>query len=97
MYSTAQIPFTTAVFGGEACVPTIHGDVMCKVPAGTQSGSRLRLRGKGIRPSHGSALAGDAYVTVQIQVPRDLTPVQKNKLREYERSLHPETREYRAS
>ena len=55
---------------------------MCKVPAGTQSGSRLRLRGKGIRPSHGSALAGDAYVTVQIQVPRDLTPVQKNKLRE---------------
>ena len=92
VYSTAQIPFTTAVFGGEACVPTIHGDVMCKVPAGTQSGSRLRLRGKGIRPSHGSALAGDAYVTVQIQVPRDLTPVQKNKLREYERSLHPETR-----
>ena len=97
VYSTAQIPFTTAVFGGEACVPTIHGDVMCKVPAGTQSGSRLRLRGKGIRPSHGSSLAGDAYVTVQIQVPRDLTPVQKNKLREYERSLHPEMREYRAS
>ncbi len=97
VYSTAWIPFTTAVLGGEAPVPTIHGNVMCKVPAGTQSGSKLRLRGKGIRPANGRTPAGDAYVTVQIQVPRDLSPLQKSRLREYEKSLSPETRTSRAS
>ena len=95
IYSTAQIPFTTAVFGGEAFVPTIHGEVICKVPAGTQSGGRLRLKGKGIRPEKGPA--GDAYITIQIQVPRNLTAQQKSRLREYERSLQGGTQKTRAS
>lgn len=48
VYTTADIPFTTAVFGGEASFPTLYGNVVCKVPAGTQSGKKIRLRGKGI-------------------------------------------------
>ncbi len=87
LYYTGQIPFTTAVFGGDAHVSTLHGDVVVHVPAGTQSGSKLRLKGKGIRPAGKGNACGDAYVTVQIQVPRHLTPVQKAKLKEYEQSL----------
>ena len=48
IYTTANIPFTTAVFGGEAKVTTLYGDVICKIPEGTQSGRKIRLKGKGI-------------------------------------------------
>lgn len=48
IYTTVQIPYTTAVFGGEARVKTIHGEVICKIREGTQSGSKIRLRGKGV-------------------------------------------------
>ena len=48
IYTTIQIPYTTAVFGGEARVSTLYGDVVCKIKEGTQSGSKLRLRGKGM-------------------------------------------------
>lgn len=46
VYTTVQIPFTTAVFGGEARIQTIHGDVICKIKPGTQSGSKIRLEAK---------------------------------------------------
>ena len=50
IYTTVQIPYTTAVFGGEARVKTIHGEVICKIREGTQSGSKIRLRGKALYP-----------------------------------------------
>ena len=46
IYTTARIPFTTAVFGGEARVRTIHGNVLCKIAPGTQSGTKIR---RGVR------------------------------------------------
>ena len=48
VYTTVNSPFTTAVFGGEAKVHTIYGDVLCNIKPGTQSGTKIRLRGKGI-------------------------------------------------
>ena len=84
VYTTADIPFTTAVFGGEASFPTLYGNVMCKVPAGTQSGKKIRLRGKGIVSMKDSRVHGDQYVTIQIQVPTQLTSEERQKLREYE-------------
>ena len=48
VYTTVQIPYTTAVLGGEALVQTLSGNVLCKIREGTQSGSRIRLKGKGI-------------------------------------------------
>ncbi len=84
VYSTIQIPFTTAVFGGEAVVPTLKGQVRCKIKAGIQSGSKIRLKGKGIVAMNDSSRYGDQYVTVQIQVPRYLTPEAEQKLREFE-------------
>lgn len=86
VYSTAEIPFTTAVFGGEARVHTLYGDVMCRIREGTQSGTKIRLRGKGIVSMQDPSVHGDHYVTVQIQVPRNLSPEAKQRLREYERA-----------
>lgn len=83
VYTVCNIPFTTAVFGGEARVQTLYGDVLCRIKEGTQSGSRIRLKGKGIVSMKDPSVHGDQYVTIQIQVPRQLSPEAKQKLREY--------------
>lgn len=84
VYTTVNIPYTTAVFGGEAVVSTLYGNVICKIREGTQSGTKIRLRGKGIVSMKNPAVHGDQYVTVQISVPKNLSPQEKQKLREYE-------------
>ncbi|WP_334160336.1 J domain-containing protein [Muricomes intestini] len=83
VYTTVNIPYTTAVFGGEVRVHTLYGDVNCKIHEGTQSGSKVRLRGKGIVSMKNPAVHGDQYVTIQIQVPKKLTPEARKKLMEY--------------
>lgn len=84
VYTTVNVPFTTAVFGGEAVVSTLYGNVLCKIREGTQSGTKIRLRGKGIVSMKDPSVHGDHYVTVQIEVPRYLSPAAKQKLKEYE-------------
>lgn len=84
IYTTASIPFTTAVFGGEAELPTLYGRVVCKIPKGTQSGSRIRLKNKGVVSMKDSSVKGDEYVTIQIQVPTHLSEAEKQKLMEYD-------------
>lgn len=84
VYTTASIPFVTAALGGEAVVPTLYGNVSCKIPAGTQSGSKIRLRGKGIVSMTNPNVKGDQYVTIQIQVPRNISPEAGRKLREFQ-------------
>jgi molecular chaperone DnaJ len=86
IYTTASIPFTTAVFGGEATVQTLTGRVRCKIREGTQSGSRIRLKGKGIVSMKNPAEYGDQYVTIQIQVPVGLDPEARRKLKEFEQA-----------
>lgn len=87
IYTTVQIPYATAVLGGEAIVPTLYGNVRCRIKEGTQSGSKIRLRGKGIALVDHPSLKGDQYVTVEIQVPRSLNPEAKQKLREYQQAV----------
>lgn len=84
IYTTAKIPFTTAALGGEALFPTLYGNVMCRIPEGTQSGSRIRIRGKGIRKSGNNHAAGDEYVEIMIDVPRGLSAAEKRKLAEFD-------------
>lgn len=84
VYTTVQIPFTTAVFGGEAVVSTLYGSVLCKIRKGMQSGTKIRLKGKGIVSMKDPSVHGDQYVTVQIQVPRSLSPEAERKLREFQ-------------
>lgn len=87
IYTTAEIPFTTAVFGGEAKVSTLYGDVVCRIPEGIQSGGKIRLKGKGIVSMRDSSVRGDQYVTIQIQVPREMSPEARMKLREFEQAM----------
>lgn len=87
VYTTVRIPFTTAVFGGEAMVPTLSGRVMCKIHPGTQSGTKIRLRGKGIVSMKDLQTYGDEYVMIQIDVPQNLSPEARKKLKEFEALL----------
>lgn len=83
VYSTIRVPFTTAALGGKARVHTLYGDVECSIKAGTQGGSKIRLKGKGISSMKNPLVKGDQYVTVEISVPRRLTPRAKEALEEY--------------
>lgn len=85
VYTTGNIPFTTAVLGGEAIIQTLSGRVSCKIKPGTQSGSKIRLKGKGVANMRDPKTFGDLYVTVQIEVPTNLSPEALAKLREFEK------------
>lgn len=86
VYTTASVPFATAVLGGEVRVPTLYGDVICKIREGTQSGTKIRLKGKGIVSMKNHNLHGDQYVTVQIEVPKNLSQEARQKLKEFEQA-----------
>ncbi len=86
VYTKIQIPFTTAVFGGEVVVQTLYGNVLCKIQGGTQSGTKIRLKGKGIVSMSRPSVYGDQYVTVQIQVPQNLNARAKQKLKEFQKA-----------
>ena len=61
---------------------TTFGDVKCKIAPGTQSGSKIRLRGKGVQ-ARGGNTHGDHYVTVRIAVPRNISPEAKEALKKF--------------
>ena len=97
IYTQIEVPFTTVVFGGEAPVDTLSGRVMCRIPEGTQAGSKIRLRGKGIVSMKDSSVHGDEYVTVQVKVPKNLSPQAKQKLREFQQICDGECHSRRGS
>lgn len=84
LYTTVTVPFTTAVFGGEVPVDTIYGKVMCRIKEGTRSGTKIRLKGKGIVSMQNAAVHGDQYAEVAIEVPKHLSAEAKQKLKEFE-------------
>ena len=73
--------FTTVALGGEIQVPTLDGNETVKVPEGTQTGTTLRLKGKGMPDVNGRG-RGDLFATVQVQTPRKLTRDQRKLLEE---------------
>ncbi|WOO88953.1 molecular chaperone DnaJ [Mollicutes bacterium LVI A0078] len=79
LHVEVPITYTQAALGSTIAIPTIHGDVDLKIPAGTQTGTRLRLRGKGI---HGKRGHGDQYVTVNVKIPTSLSGEEKKLLKE---------------
>ena len=83
VYTSTEVPFTTAVLGGEIIVPTLYGNVSCKLREGTRCGLKIRLAGKGIVSMKDPKVKGDQYVTIQIAVPQNLTAEAKEKLREF--------------
>ena len=78
-----EIKFSDAALGTSMEVPTIDGKKLSlKIPAGSQSGSKLRLRGHGM-PRMGGGGKGDAYVKVQVAVPTKLTKRQKELIEKF--------------
>ena len=76
------ISFYQAAMGAELEIPTIDGKVKYNLPAGTQTGTTFRLRGKGIPELRGRG-RGDQYVTVRVAVPTGLNGEQKGALRAF--------------
>ena len=80
------VTFYQAVMGAELEIPTIDGKVKYNLPAGTQTGTTFRLRGKGIPELRGRG-RGDQYVTIRIQVPTSLNGEQKEALRAFAQAM----------
>ncbi len=82
VYCEMPITFVQASLGDDIEVPTLHGKVKVKVPAGTQTGTKFRLKGKGIPNVRGYGV-GDQHIIVRIITPTKLTDKQKQLLREF--------------
>ncbi|MGV8162283.1 MAG: molecular chaperone DnaJ [Candidatus Nanoarchaeia archaeon] len=80
------IGYTQAVFGDDIEVPTLKGKAKLKIPAGTKSGTILKMRGKGIPYSDGLG-TGDQNITVVVEVPTKLTSAQKEALNKYAETM----------
>lgn len=78
LHAKIAVPVTTAVLGGEAEVPTLSGGhLRLKVPTGTQNGQVFRLKGQGMPGVGKPNDRGDLFATIDIQVPRQVTPEQR--------------------
>jgi molecular chaperone DnaJ len=80
IYTVVPVTFSEAYLGAEVEIGTIHGPVRAKIPSGTQSGQRFRLRGKGVRNVR-TGVHGDHYYTVQVTVPRVVSPAGREAAR----------------
>ena len=83
VYCELPLTFVQACLGAEVVVPTLDGKVSYNIKEGTQPGDRFRLKGRGI-PSLNGRGKGDQYVTVTIEVPKNLTKRQKELLQEFD-------------
>ena len=86
LYLELPVGFPTLALGGHVEVPTLNGRQKLDVPAGTQSGQRFRLKGKGM-PNVAGRGAGDIYVVVRADVPRKLNKEQKQLLEQLAASM----------
>ena len=87
IFSSAPMSYATAALGGEVRISTIDGDVLYEVKPGTQTGTKIRLRGKGVPSLKNKDVRGDHYVTLVVEVPTKLNSQQKELLRNFDDSL----------
>ena len=84
LYCRVPVSMTTAALGGTIEVPTIDGGRgRMQIPAGSQSGRQMRLRGKGMPPLRGNGV-GDMFIELAVETPVNLTARQKELLREFD-------------
>ena len=92
LYCHIPISFAQAALGAQISVPTIEGEEeKLSIPAGTQTGSTFRIRGRGIS-KRGGAARGDLYVTADVVVPTKLTREQKDILAKFAATISTENR-----
>lgn len=84
IYSSAPISFAVAALGGDILIDTVDGKVSYSVKAGTQTDTKIRLKGKGVPSLRNKQVRGDHYVTLIIQTPDKLSSEAKRLMREFD-------------
>lgn len=84
LWATLSLSVVDAALGTELTVPGLDGDIKVVVPAGSQPGERIRLKGRGL-PNPRTRDRGDLYLVLDLEVPRDLSPEQRRLLEEFRR------------
>jgi molecular chaperone DnaJ len=84
IFSTVPISFAVAALGGEVLIDTIDGRVAYDVKAGTQTDTKVRLKGKGVPTLRNKEVRGDHYVTLVVQTPTKLSTEAKELLRKFD-------------
>lgn len=85
IFSTVPVSFAVVALGGEILIDTVDGKVVYDVKAGTQTDTRIRLRGKGVPSLRNKDVRGDHYVTLVVQVPDKLSNEAKELLKQFDK------------
>jgi molecular chaperone DnaJ len=86
IYVTIPITVSEAALGTKIEVPTVEGKAQLKIPAGTESGQKFRLRERGFPSLRNPSLRGDQFIEVQIKLPRVISEETKEILKEFEKA-----------
>lgn len=84
IYSTVPMSFAVAALGGEVVIDTVDGKVIYDVKPGTQTDTKIRLKGKGVPSLRNKEVRGDHYVTLVVQVPDKLSHEAKELLKQFD-------------
>ena len=84
IFSTAPLTYAQAALGGTVRINTVDGEVEYEVKPGTQTDTRIRLKGKGVPSLRNKNVRGDHYVTFVVQVPANLNEEAKEALRKFD-------------
>lgn len=84
IYSNVPVSYAVAALGGEVVVDTVDGKVIYEVKPGTQTDTRVRLKGKGVPTLRNKEVRGDHYVTLVVQTPEKLSHEAKELLRQFD-------------
>ena len=84
IYSNVPVSYAVAALGGEVVVDTVDGKVIYEVKPGTQTDTRVRLKGKGVPTLRNKEVRGDHYVTLVVQIPEKLSHEAKELLRQFD-------------
>ena len=84
IYSTVPVSFAVAALGGEVVIDTVDGQVIYDVKPGTQTDTRVRLKGKGVPSLRNKDVRGDHYVTLVVQTPDKLNHEAKELLKKFD-------------
>jgi DnaJ-class molecular chaperone len=88
LLTSVKVPLTTSVLGGEAMVPTLDGPIGIKIPAGSAAGQTFRLRGHGLPRLETGGGKGDLLATLQVELPRKLSPRERELFEELRKLGH---------
>ena len=88
IYSTAPVTFAQAALGGQIHITTVDGDMAYDIKPGTQTDTKIRLKGKGVPSLRNKNIRGDHYVTLVVQVPTKLNEEAKEYLRKYDEAVN---------